>query len=291
VLELPLKRLERWKFLPLAASVLASACSTSNRGENAMSMSALTDAFAQFEASVFREPETGIYIVDGDTPIESRQKLLEAFHAFNARGSLDGDLIVRNVGGTDAKWDDTQKLDLTYCVSATAFAERRESVVTSMADAAAAWQGVAHVRFVHVEAEDSNCTNTNDRVTFDVNTIAHNQYFARSFFPDSARDARSVLIDNSSFGTLPPNLTLTGILRHELGHVLGFRHEHIRPEAHFPWTPAACFEDGNWRPLTAYDWHSVMHYQDCSGPGDWTFNLSDRDKIGSAELYGAPLPN
>ena len=89
-------------------------------------------------------------------------------------------------------------------------------------------------------------------------------------------------MDNSSFG-LDPNgtLSLQGILRHELGHTLGFRHEHTRPDS------GTCFEDNNWRPLTSYDAFSVMHYPQCNGQGDWSLTLTNIDQNGSACLYGS----
>ena len=43
--------------------------------------------------------------------------------------------------------------------------------------------------------------------------------------------------------------------RHELGHILGFRHEHIRSEAN-----SSCDEGGAFRAVTDYDQASVMHY-------------------------------
>ena len=70
-------------------------------------------------------------------------------------------------------------------------------------------------------------------------------YLARAFFPNEERAERNVLIDESSFHVDPDGaLQLVGILRHELGHTLGWRHEHTRPES------GTCFEDNNWRPLT-----------------------------------------
>ena len=85
-------------------------------------------------------------------------------------------------------------------------------------------------------------------------------------------------IDNTAF-TQTGNPTMTGILRHELGHTLGFRHEHTRPEA------GTCFEDNNWRALTTYDSASVMHYPQCNGTGDWTLTLTTRDAQGAASVY------
>jgi len=50
-------------------------------------------------------------------------------------------------------------------------------------------------------------------------------------------------------------VTSQGVFRHELGHVLGLRHEHIRAPGTF------CTEDSSWRGVTAYDSASVMHYR------------------------------
>ena len=75
--------------------------------------------------------------------------------------------------------------------------------------------------------------------------------------------------------------TLTGVLRHELGHILGFRHEHTRDQAQAP----HCFEDSNFRPATEYDAASVMHYPHCNGEGNWSFELTQLDKRGAAFFY------
>jgi hypothetical protein len=70
-------------------------------------------SFEEFEATVYREPDTGIYIVDGDTPIETREALLEFYERYIHEGAL----IINQVGSTDDMWSATQKLNLTYCVS------------------------------------------------------------------------------------------------------------------------------------------------------------------------------
>jgi hypothetical protein len=119
-------------------------------------------------------------------------------------------------------------------------------------------------------------------VLFDVRPVDVNEeYIARAFFPNEPRASRNVLIDESAFN-LDPNgkLTLVGVLRHELGHALGWRHEHTRPES------GTCFEDQDWRPLTTYDAFSVMHYPQCNGAGDWTLDLTAKDKSGAACVYG-----
>jgi len=234
-------------------------------------------SFEEFEAQAYREPETGIYIVDGDTPIDDIKKLEEFYEAYVQEGAL----IVHRSGGSDAIWNDTQKLDLRYCVSTT-FGSKYSAAVQAMKDATAAWEAVADVKYIHVSTEDGNCNAQNSNVLFDVRpTNSGGSYLARAFFPGDSRGSRNVLVDNGAFGNNGPT-TLTGILRHELGHTLGFRHEHTRPEA------GTCFEDNQWRQLTTYDSASVMHYPQCNGTGDKTLSLTAKDKQGAALLYGAP---
>ena len=74
-----------------------------------------------------------------------------------------------------------------------------------------------------------------------------------------------------------------GLLTHELGHVLGLRHEHIRPEAE-----GDCLEGEEWRPLTAYDSDSIMHYPlvECGGTGRFPVSFSARDIEGVIQVYG-----
>ncbi|MEL6548016.1 MAG: pre-peptidase C-terminal domain-containing protein, partial [Myxococcota bacterium] len=132
--------------------------------------------------------------------------------------------------------------------------------------------------------QDGDCTRTNPKVLFDVRPIdSFGQYLARAFFPNASRTARNILVDGSTFDVSEP-LTLTGILRHELGHVLGFRHEHTRPEA------GTCFEDNNWRDLTPYDSNSVMHYPQCNGTGDFSLEITGLDAQGVVALYGSGEP-
>ena len=245
--------------------------------------------FEEFERSVYKEPfPGGKYIVNGDVAIADRKQLQEFFETSIKQEpprTRPGQLIVARAGGQDAVWNSTQKKQISYCVSTT-FGARQASVVTAMQGATGAWSQVADVAFVYVASQNAACTASNANVVFDVNPVnANGQYLARAFFPNEPRAARNVLIDDSAFQLDPAGkLTLVGILRHELGHTLGWRHEHTRPES------GTCFEDNDWRPLTSYDRFSVMHYPQCNGGGDWTLSLTNFDKSGAACLYGAVSP-
>lgn len=244
-------------------------------------------SFEDFRAQVPFVEETGKFYVNGDTPVRN-EKLLREFWEQNVKAAPptpEGEVpefAVITVGGLAQLWNDATRNALSYCVS-TAFGGRQATVIADMEAAAAAWEAVADLDFIYVPAEDGQCTAQNPRVLFDVRPVnAGGQFLAAAFFPNDPRADRSVVVDPSSF-QLDPNgkLTLTGILRHELGHTLGGRHEHTRPEA------GTCFEDANWQGVTDYDAFSVMHYPQCNGLGDWSLSLTDKDKSGIACLYGA----
>jgi serine protease len=239
--------------------------------------------FDEFKASVYREPfEGGKYIVNGDTPIANDKQLLE-FYEENVKPRQRTELVINQAGGLDTKWNQQQKTQLTYCVSTT-FGSRHDNVVQQMVSATGAWEQAAAVKYTHVPAQDATCGPSNQNVVFDVRPVNVGEYLARAFFPNEPRSARNVLIDESSFELDPgETLKLVGILRHELGHTLGFRHEHTRPEA------GTCFEDNDWRPLTAYDAFSVMHYPQCNGRGDWSLTLTNKDKNASACVYAPAM--
>lgn len=245
-------------------------------------------AFDEFERATFREPfEGGKFIVSGDIAIPDREQLREFFESQIRQEPVavePGALIVHRIGGQNATWNAVLKKQLTYCVS-TSFGNRHRRVVSDMESASGAWEMAADVDFIHVASEDATCDASNASVVFDVRPVNVNgQYLARAFFPNDPRSERNVLIDESSFELDPRGaLQLVGILRHEIGHTLGWRHEHTRPES------GTCFEDNDWQPLTEYDRFSVMHYPQCNGGGDWSLTLTHMDRNGAACVYG-PAP-
>ncbi|WP_394845457.1 M57 family metalloprotease [Pendulispora brunnea] len=261
-----------------ALSISSAGCAAgSEEGSRSEATGTTAKSFDEWQKTVYQEPESGVWIVNGDTPVDSIEKL----QAFYERYVQQGALIVDNDGGIDSKWNSAQKVNITYCVSRTSFGSRYNAVVQAMSEAGGNWASVANIAFVHDSSQDGNCNARNNKVVFDVRQVRSGQYLARAFFPNQRRSTRNVLIDSSSFGDTWP-YTLAGILTHELGHALGFRHEHTRPES------GACFEDDNWRALTAYDSDSVMHYPQCNGTNSGDLVITAQDAQGAAKLYGSP---
>lgn len=103
--------------------------------------------------------------------------------------------------------------------------------------------------------------------------------------------ARTLVIDLNDLDTNPvyeddaPNVETVGVFRHELGHILGLRHEHTRPD------PGTCFEDNSWRAVTVHDQASTMHYPWCNGVITSDLSITPLDRAGARLLYPVNLAN
>jgi len=188
-------------------------------------------------------------------------------------------------GGRLVRWQDG--LVLTYCVLKNTFASQKEYLLArrSVEQATQAWMDACGIEFRHVTEKDASPTTRVDDVVFTVRKIdAFGRFIASAFFPTDPPDRRRVLIDPSFFAK-GLSFDRVGVLRHELGHVLGFRHEHISADA-----PAACPDEDltDVKPLTGYDPRSVMHYF-CGGVGSRELALTTVDLAGAQRVYGLPL--
>ncbi len=241
----------------------------------------------EFHDQAYQEEDTGVYVINGDEAYETVHDLASAYERYvetmerelHGIGRLEEPLAVYRSGGRDIKWSASQARNLTYCITRSSFTTSQyNAVVSAMNSAAGAWEGTANVNFIHSSSRDSSCSRSTTAVVFNVRRVTTSQYLARAFWPNTSRSGREVLIATSAFGNISP-WTLAGILRHELGHTLGFRHEHTRPEA------GVCFEDNAWRALTTYDSSSVMHYPQCNGTQGGDLVLTSRDRSGARALY------
>jgi len=198
-------------------------------------------------------------------------------------GAQSSELIGISDGGKLLRW--APGTVLSYCVLRQTFPrdDWYEEVAENMWTAVNDWAETCGVEFQYVEGADSSQSLRPPEVLFPVRHIsAGGAFIAASFFPNDPAQRRRVLVDPSYHSTA---FDRVGVFRHELGHVLGFRHEQASRFA----PPACPDEDATGTvDLTGYDPRSVMHYF-CGGAGTRTLEITESDRRGSQLVYGPPL--
>ena len=260
---------------PVGAALLLtlmSACGTS------------TSEWEEFRASA-EALEDGRLVADHDMVFEDEAELYAYWEEMSFGSPLAEDeggaarqpLTQSTPGGVPEVWEFPQSMRLTYCVEDD-FGSREATLLAALDRAAGFWSQRVGVRFERVDLTD--CGTDSDEVVFNVQRHTGVAYNAIAFFPDDPRSQRVVGVADSAFTTSSGGRDLVGILAHELGHVLGFRHEHI-------WT--ACTGEGpaDATALTSYDPNSVMHYPSCRPPGSASgYRLTELDYEGAIQVYG-----
>ncbi|WP_375312800.1 hypothetical protein WHZ77_05840 [Bradyrhizobium sp. A5] len=218
---------------------------------------------------------SGRYVVEGDIPI-AREEIVDYLKSLknpDIANSRSDELIVNLVGGKFDYWKNPEQRKLTYGFDDKSFPTAENVQFTRAKFRAAADDWVAAC---------SDCG-----ITF--TEVAENPFFrikyeptsdgtiAMSFFPSSPPTDRFLYVYKPF---LTPDLQFdhVGVLRHEIGHILGYRHEHIAN------IPGCATEGTNWKPITPYTANSVMHYF-CGGKGSLDLALRDADKRGHRCLY------
>jgi hypothetical protein len=249
--------------------------------------------------------DENLYIVEGDTLLDIDQlrayaiqkEAVNRVRKFAALADeaglgrsvlvddLEGALVGITQGGRAVRW--RPGLVLTYCVLKRTFttdAANYDLVRENFKKATEAWENTCGIKFEHKAELDDSPTIQPPGVIFAVRELdVGGQFIAAAFFPNDPTNRRRVIIDPSYYSG--GSFDKVGVLRHEIGHILGFRHEHIRQEA-----PVACPDEPlfNTLNLTDFDPVSVMHYL-CGGSGTNELKISELDKIGAQKLYGPPL--
>lgn len=263
-----------------------------------------SELFAKLKSSLKRVviDSRTYYVAEGDTLLdeaqlatyalerEARDKLRKAREAASAGGlgtvRMEGHtrgLVAQTQGGKLVKW--RPGTVLSYRVIRETFDDQQsyDLVVKSMRAACMEWEGTCGVDFKHLKELDGRPGTGPEGALFVVRAFdAGGEFIAAAFFPNDPKDRRHVLVDPSYYTT---SFDQVGVFRHELGHVLGFRHEHIRSEA-----PPDCPDEElfDTRNLGRYDPQSVMHYF-CGEVGSSDLRITDLDRSGSQQVYGPPL--
>lgn len=242
------------------------------------------------------------YVAEGDTLLdeqqlaayslerEAREKLWRAREAVSGAGlgtlRLDGNvrgLVAQTQGGKIVRWRPGTVLSYRVAKATFGSQENYELVVASMRAACLEWEATCGIDFKHLVALDDKPGTAPEGALFVVREIdAGGEFIAAAFFPNDPKDRRHVFVDPSYYTT---TFDPVGVFRHELGHVLGFRHEHIRSEAPPDCPDEALFDTRN---LGKYDPQSVMHYF-CGEVGTSDLRITELDRTGSQRVYGPPL--
>lgn len=265
------------------------------------------ESFDEFLNYVYCESDGRVCVVDGDTPIPGTWFALRRF--YDKHVDIDGEVDASQQGLSvnrgdrgDDLWYGERRHNLSFCIS-DEFGEHKDQVVEATVGAAEDWEEIADVEFPYRDDQDHRCHRDNQQVLFPVMPAEEGaSYYARAFFPtpivagdeedeeeaddESAEEPdeeelpRDVRVNIEAMNNAFNDISVRGVMRHELGHVLGFRHEHTRRgEDYF------CFEDHNYRPGTEYDTRSVMHYPQCGGDNDWSLEFSEYDREGARYFY------
>lgn len=227
-------------------------------------------------------------VVEGDMPMidEDYQRHRAGVNSHTVSQATDSrELIVGETPeGKILCWKKPEHRKISFALDKETFVD--EDFYSNIAEyaeqAAENWNRVGKtccgIEFTYMSEFDENPT-TSD-VVFVIRELSLHSLIARAFFPGTRRDFREVLIDpwyeQSDFDNV-------GVMTHEFGHVLGFRHEQNQagPEL------SGCYrdEDNNWRAVTKYDSKSVMHYL-CKDAGTTDLKIQTSDIEGLVKLYG-----
>lgn len=180
---------------------------------------------------------------------------------------------------TKSRWNiwSWNQRKLTYAVDRNSFSEHglnADRVVQEIQKAASDWVSACSACGITIDLHDDLGLTPNDKLTFVVRYDSSPKFLALAFFPGDPFEKRFLRIMPSWFEA---EQISTGIIRHEIGHILGYRHEYAD-------VPNACSREADgWRRLTQYDNRSVMHF--FCGLGTRDMSLSELDKKGHHILY------
>jgi len=265
----------------------------------------------------------GLYVVEGDIIVGSEEQLA-AFYEDTYGGNAGKSIIDFTAAGVVNRRAGSPGPTIGYCVddsfgtsipcdfngdglfAAGDFSNPPlQPTLSNLEAGMAQWEFVANINFVRrFPATCSGAAVQPAGVSFriqhycDVASPPNGSPTGIAFgsFPDSggpAWNSQIIAIPSGGIGAV-------NFAAHEVGHVLGFRHEHIHSGD--PSSGTFCSEDSDgdavtdfdvdnvdFDELTGFDTNSVMKYQNCSvSQGVSGLPVSSLDGLGARKIYGSP---
>lgn len=249
------------------------------------SSDSIDEAFRAFEQSARLGEFEEMYVVEGDILIEGEDELRDYFDGHVDPSDPSFRSVAFSPGGEDIFVPSVRKLNLSYCVD-NDFNGQHDRVREKLRIAASKWEAFVDVNFVHRPEFDHICDASElglHDVSFAVKRFPYTGwgFSGLAFFP-TFDDVRTMLISDDGLDDSDDDLEYT--MRHELGHILGRRHEHIGFAGCGP------EPDTERRELTPRDRESVMWTQFVCNSGEETppLGLSRYDVLGAYYQYNLP---
>lgn len=231
-----------------------------------------------------RDPD-GNFMVEGDLAL-TRAELID--HLANLAQGIampedNSELLLLTTGGVMSFYATRAERHLTYAIDRSSFDNqaRYVEILTLVDQAIGAWEAVCpacHIDFVHLIDLDTSphLVPGTPELNFVIRyRDSASTFVAEAFYPYHTGSDRILNIYPGLFTTTFPKV---GILTHEVGHILGYRHEQLRG------VPGCGGAGSDFIALTEYDNKSIMHYF-CGGGGNPEMALSDTDKQGHRLIY------
>lgn len=191
-------------------------------------------------------------------------------------------LTILREKGEDIKQNDP--MNISFAISKQSFKNNAEylEIQKLIQKAALDWENTCAVKFEYKNELDADIKpyQTPRGLTFIVQKLEQEKsWYAKAPFPNHEKRDQQLIISNRFFNS---DFTKDGMLRHELGHILGFLHEHLRKEADKS-CPPGIFRRARY--VTEYDKKSVMHTFCKIGSGTLDMQISLLDSLGSQCIY------
>jgi hypothetical protein len=239
--------------------------------------------------------------------------LYEYLHEGASQSQTEGPVPVAatySVDGFDSTWSSGEKLAMTWCLgrimpspftNAETHDEHVDLALRTMEWATRAWERAGDVNFVHLREFDSPespgsglCQPGENGIDFRVRTgpdclsscggATYYEALPYSEFldPGNVDGEAEMVLGLQRFFSSETEARKNAL--HELGHVMGFTHEHLQFKEQE--IIGHCTNDGDidWRGVTPLDPDSVMGYDDCEGINPNAPRLSAWDRLGA--YYG-----